>query len=184
MVDRREIIYTNTSIMNNSAVKQYILIFLGRAAMLWAFVRRWWIYCILPTLLTLGIIWALRICNTYVSKSASFVVSLILFLVVTTPFGMYWCKTCVRDDLVAIRLCSPSGRKVTKAASKWEVLVHIADVSDILDEQFTSKTTVPNRTNGNVHLLREAAELRGQSWYNLPLGKSCGVLVLLVLRPY
>ena len=32
-----------------------------------------------------------------------------------------------RDDSIGIRLRSSTGRKVNKAASKWEVLIHIAD---------------------------------------------------------
>lgn len=62
-----------------------------------------------------------------------------------------------RDDAIGIRLRSSTGRKVTPSASKWEILIHIADVSNIYNElQF--------------NLLREAAERRGQSRYDLPLG--------------
>ncbi|KAL7554843.1 hypothetical protein ACHAWF_018382 [Thalassiosira exigua] len=66
-------------------------------------------------------------------------------------------RTSFRDDALGIRLRSSTGRKVDKAASKWEILVHVCDVSDVyFDEQFQS--------------LREAAEGRGLSRYDLPLG--------------
>lgn len=65
-------------------------------------------------------------------------------------------RTAFRDDSIGIRLRSTTGRKVT-AASKWEILLHIADVSNIYnDPQF--------------NLLRKAAERRGQSRYDLPFG--------------
>ena len=63
-----------------------------------------------------------------------------------------------RDDSIGIRLRSSTGRKVM-ASSKWEILVHIADVSNIYlshDAQFK--------------VLRQAAEHRGQSRYDLPFG--------------
>lgn len=69
-----------------------------------------------------------------------------------------------RDDSIGIRLRSSTGRKVNKAASKWEVLIHIADISDIYFDHVVEASE-------NVHLLREAAERRGQSRYDLPLGK-------------
>ncbi|KAL7458721.1 hypothetical protein ACHAWC_010357 [Mediolabrus comicus] len=66
-------------------------------------------------------------------------------------------RTAFRDDSIGIRLRSSTGRKVTTAASKWEILLHIADVSNIYnDPQF--------------NLLRKAAERRGQSRYDLPFG--------------
>lgn len=65
-------------------------------------------------------------------------------------------RTAFRDDSIGIRLRSSTGRKAT-AASKWEILLHIADVSNIYnDPQF--------------NLLRKAAERRGQSRYDLPFG--------------
>jgi hypothetical protein len=64
-----------------------------------------------------------------------------------------------RDDSIGIRLRSSTGRKVTPA-SKWEILIHIADVSSIYLED--------NGTQFN--LLREAAERRCQSRYDLPFG--------------
>src|SRR6056300_318444 len=65
-------------------------------------------------------------------------------------------RTAFRDDSIGIRLRSSTGRKMT-AASKWEILLHIADVSNIYnDPQF--------------NLLRKAAERRGQSRYDLPFG--------------
>ena len=62
-----------------------------------------------------------------------------------------------RDDAIGIRLRSSTGRKVT--ASKWEILIHIADISNIyLDDN-----------EAQFNLLKEAAERRGQSRY-LPFG--------------
>ncbi|KAL7537503.1 hypothetical protein ACHAXR_007856 [Thalassiosira sp. AJA248-18] len=77
-----------------------------------------------------------------------------------------------RDDSIGIRLRSSTGRKVNKAASKWEILVHIADVSDIyLDRGKTNGNIIlPGKRDANVHLLRQASERRGQSRYDLPLG--------------
>ena len=70
-----------------------------------------------------------------------------------------------RDDSIGIRLRSSTGRKVTKAASKWEVLIHIADISDIY---FDKEGGISN----SIQFLREAAERRGQSRYDLPLGEN------------
>jgi len=77
-----------------------------------------------------------------------------------------------RDDSIGIRLRSSTGRKVNKAASKWEILIHIADVSDIyFDEgKYSGNMFVPSKKGVNVHLIRKAAERRGQSRYDLPLG--------------
>lgn len=79
-----------------------------------------------------------------------------------------------RDDSIGVRLRSSTGRKVNKSASKWEILVHIADVSDIYFDQGkpNSKIFGPNKEDINVHLLRQAAESRGQSRYDLPLGEN------------
>ena len=71
-------------------------------------------------------------------------------------------RTSFRDDTIGIRLRSSTGRKVNKSASKWEVLVHIADVSDIYFDGVKDLSTVQ---------LRQVAERRGQSRYDLPLGE-------------
>ena len=71
-------------------------------------------------------------------------------------------RTSFRDDSIGIRLRSSTGRKVNKLASKWEVLIHIADVSDIYFD---------GDGDPNTKLLRQAAERRGQSRYDLPLGE-------------
>ena len=73
-------------------------------------------------------------------------------------------RTSFRDDAIGIRLRSSTGRKVSKAASKWEVLIHIADVSDIYLE---GEGLLPSH---DIALLRQAAEQRGMSRYDLPLG--------------
>ena len=68
-----------------------------------------------------------------------------------------------RDDAIGVRPRSSTGRKV-KAGCKFELLVHIADVSDIY---------APNpKTDLGIDLdvLRKSAEARGSSRYDLPLG--------------
>ena len=83
--------------------------------------------------------------------------------------------TAFRDDALGIRLRRQQhGSSGSKSASsaKWEVLVHIADVSDI----YATPTTTPSNHNlseslqSRLALLRQAAETRGQSRYDLPLG--------------
>ena len=72
--------------------------------------------------------------------------------------------TAFRDDAIGVRPRSSTGRKVTDA-SKWEILLHISDVSDIFS---------PNLGDLGVPYdpisLRRAAEKRGYSRYDLPLG--------------
>jgi hypothetical protein len=78
-----------------------------------------------------------------------------------------------RDDSIGIRLRSSTGRKVNKAASKWEVLVHIADVSDLYigNDKANENVIIPSEDGLDADLLRRAAERRGQSRYDLPLGE-------------
>jgi hypothetical protein len=66
-----------------------------------------------------------------------------------------------RDDAIGMRLRSSTGRKVVRG-SKWEILVHIADVSDLYVTQ--------NSTSVDFTVLRKTAESRGSSRYDLPLG--------------
>ena len=70
-------------------------------------------------------------------------------------------RTAFRDDAIGIRPRSMTGRKVVSDASKWELLIHIADVSDIYTSNSNSRYT---------SLLQEAATNRGMSRYDLPLG--------------
>ena len=79
-----------------------------------------------------------------------------------------------RDDSLGIRRRSSTGRKVTKAASKWEVLIHIADTSDVYFDKEGGKSN-------SIHLLREAAERRGQSRYDLPLGENMSMNIVSLL---
>ena len=72
--------------------------------------------------------------------------------------------TAFRDDAIGVRPRSSTGRKVTDA-SKWEILLHISDVSDIFSPDL-GEYEVPYDANA----LREAAEKRGYSRYDLPLG--------------
>mmetsp|Transcript_20167 Transcript_20167/g.36604 ORF Transcript_20167/g.36604 Transcript_20167/m.36604 type:complete len:967 (-) Transcript_20167:1895-4795(-) len=77
-----------------------------------------------------------------------------------------------RDDAIGVRRRSTTGRKVIEAASKWEILIHIADVSDVfsplpqrLDEHHLSSPVQPDPKP-----LLDAAASRGLSRYDLPLG--------------
>ena len=70
-------------------------------------------------------------------------------------------RTAFRDDAIGIRPRAMTGRNVDEEASKWEVMVHIADVSDIYTSHKDSRYT---------SLLQEAATNRGMSRYDLPLG--------------
>jgi Exoribonuclease R len=72
-------------------------------------------------------------------------------------------RTTFRDDAIGLRRRSVTGRKVEKG-SKWELLIHIADVSDIYSPNPISKLDL------DVSCLKKAAEIRGMSRYDLPLG--------------
>jgi len=68
-----------------------------------------------------------------------------------------------RDDAIGIRPRSSTGRKI-KSGCKFELLVHIADVSDIYAPK-------PKPDPGfDLTLLKKSAESRGSSRYDLPLG--------------
>jgi hypothetical protein len=64
-----------------------------------------------------------------------------------------------RDDAIGLRSRASTGRRCLPEASKWELLIHIADVSDIY---------VPK--DEATSILREAAASRGISRYDLPTG--------------
>lgn len=75
-------------------------------------------------------------------------------------------RTAFRDDAIGIRPRQSTGRKVNPQASKWELLIHIADVSDIYsDGSALSQTHGPE-----MKILEKAAEWRGTSRYDLPFG--------------
>jgi RNB domain len=74
-----------------------------------------------------------------------------------------------RDDAIGVRLRASTGRFLRPEASKWEILVHVADVSDLY------ATTHPPTEDALLApqvstILREAAARRGSSRYDLPLG--------------
>jgi len=71
-----------------------------------------------------------------------------------------------RDDAIGVRLRSSTGRKVDKAASKWEVMIHIADVSDL----YSPDILRPAKDTFDFETLRKASESRGSSRYDLPFG--------------
>jgi hypothetical protein len=92
-------------------------------------------------------------------------------------------RTTFRDDAIGIRLRSSTGRRTNKSASKWEVLVHIADVSDLYFDVDGAIST--SREDADMRsLLREAAERRGQSRYDLPLGESVPAGMLWLAWPF
>jgi hypothetical protein len=74
-------------------------------------------------------------------------------------------RTTFRDDALGVRPRASTGRKVDAAASKWEILIHITDVSDIY-----SPDPLIEDPSDYLALLRKAAESRGTSRYDLPLG--------------
>jgi len=67
-----------------------------------------------------------------------------------------------RDDAISIRPRSVTGRKMNASQSKWELLIHIADVSDIY--------CVSNDNLQFSEILTDASRRRGFSRYDLPLG--------------
>jgi hypothetical protein len=71
-----------------------------------------------------------------------------------------------RDDAIGVRPRSSTGRKIVKAASKWEILVHIADVSDL----YSPEVFKSGKESFDAKVLRKAAEGRGASRYDLPFG--------------
>ena len=74
-------------------------------------------------------------------------------------------RTSFPDDAIGVRPRSSTGRKVSEDASKWEVLIHITDVSDI----YCPESLVCDKLQG-LYLLQDAAARRGTSRYDLPLG--------------
>ena len=74
-----------------------------------------------------------------------------------------------RDDAIGVRPRSATGRKIEIGASKWEILIHITDVSDIYSPQIDDASTKSFPSNLAI-ILRKAAESRGLSRYDLPLG--------------
>jgi len=83
-------------------------------------------------------------------------------------------RTSFRDDAVGVRPRSSTGRKVMDGASRWELLVHITDVTDV----FCADVAVDHNEEGDggdgkkldLTPILQAAEKRGQSRYDLPFG--------------
>ena len=76
-------------------------------------------------------------------------------------------STSFRDDAIGVRPRASTGRWIDESASKWEILIHITDVSDIyVPNQFSQAVD----TKGHLYTLQEAAQNRGLSRYDLPLG--------------
>jgi exoribonuclease R len=77
-------------------------------------------------------------------------------------------RTRFRDDAIGLRPRSATGRPVVPDASKWEVLVHVVDVSEIYSVD-NSKNLREDERN-RLALLKDASRSRGTSRYDLPLG--------------
>lgn len=77
-------------------------------------------------------------------------------------------KATFRDDALGLRPRAQTGRKVVPDASKWELLLHIADVSDlyVLSQQQKNDDIA----DPYLSVLADAAARRGASRYDLPLG--------------
>jgi hypothetical protein len=71
-------------------------------------------------------------------------------------------RTSFRDDAIGVRPRASTGRKVSQS-SKWEILLHTVDVSDLY------APTVVERSE-QLRLLQSAAAKRGSSRYDLPSG--------------
>ena len=86
-------------------------------------------------------------------------------------------KASFRDDAIGVRLRSSTGRVLIPEASKWEILIHITDVSDIYSifsqnngENTSEFASAALNNNEQYRILRDAAARRGSSRYDLPLG--------------
>ena len=75
-------------------------------------------------------------------------------------------STSFRDDAMSVRPRARTGRWTDEDASKWEILIHITDMSDIY---VPLRGTIPDE-KGYLATLQEAAKHRGVSRYDLPLG--------------
>jgi hypothetical protein len=75
-------------------------------------------------------------------------------------------STSFRDDAMGVRPRSSTGRWLDEESSKWEILVHITDTSDVYAP---ASGSLPD-TQGYLSTLMKAAEYRGISRYDLPLG--------------
>jgi len=75
-------------------------------------------------------------------------------------------STTFRDDAIGVRPRACTGRWLDGDASKWEIMIHITDVSDIY---VPTSSVVPDK-HGHLPTLLRAAESRGISRYDLPLG--------------
>ncbi len=63
-----------------------------------------------------------------------------------------------REDAIGIRPQSSTGRRTNAAASKWEVLVHVANISDLyFKSEEDDNAVTPGRSDSYVRVLQEAA---------------------------
>ena len=70
--------------------------------------------------------------------------------------------TSFRDDAIGVRSRASTDRKVLKS-SKWEILIHTADISDLYSPAIVNRSEELQR-------LQQAAAKRGKSRYDLPTG--------------
>ncbi len=63
-----------------------------------------------------------------------------------------------RDNAVGIRPQSSTGRRTNAAASKWEVLIHVANVLNLyFESEEDNKAVTPGQSDSYVRVLQEAA---------------------------
>ena len=74
-------------------------------------------------------------------------------------------RVAFRDDAIGVRPRESTGRRYSPECSKWEILLHIADVSDLFNERALS-----NDPSNPLSVLHNAAKSRGTSRYDLPSG--------------
>jgi hypothetical protein len=86
-------------------------------------------------------------------------------------------KTTFRDDALGVRPREMMGRTIIPGASKWEILIHITDVSDIYtipkndgSDSNVNEMSMIVKSQNYLSILRNAAARRGTSRYDLPLG--------------
>jgi hypothetical protein len=79
-------------------------------------------------------------------------------------------QTSFRDDDIGVCPQALTGKKVNLEASKWEIILHIADVFNIYAPPETTNISNDPNTSEFLKVLGKAAVSHGISQYDLPLG--------------
>ena len=79
-------------------------------------------------------------------------------------------RTSFRDDALGLRPRTSTGRAVFEQGGKWEILVHITDVTDVYCSDLTVYHGSNNLNEQTRQKLNEAALMRAVSRYDLPGG--------------